>query len=212
MRFALLLRAAVVAASVSCSLFSRCGLASADEIVTLPLDGQFTIVGPFTSLPIYDLDELTIPIDVTVEGGNYIGPGYGYNVQAGWSVSISMGGLDDSLAIFSWGACFNSGAPGCMNGYRSTSALIGAPFPQDPLNPQNYATINMETDLSTFYFGDDSGQGGIPGLVSPLDVTITADLPDGFFITPLPPALPLFAFGCVLIGLFGWRSKRSAAS
>jgi hypothetical protein len=52
----------------------------------------------------------------------------------------------------------------------------------------------------------------------PLDLQLTADVPDGlvvrpFFvtvgeITPLPAALPLFASGLGALGLLGWRRKR----
>jgi len=37
---------------------------------------------------------------------------------------------------------------------------------------------------------------------------LTADLPDGLGITPLPAALPLFATGLGALGLLGWRRRR----
>jgi hypothetical protein len=73
-----------------------------------------------------------------------------------------------------------------------------------------YSTITY----GTFYTSaDDShidggGQNGIPGLVGPVDVVVSADLPSGFFITPLPPTLLLFASGCAVIGLLGWRRNK----
>ena len=41
------------------------------------------------------------------------------------------------------------------------------------------------------------------------DVTFTGAV--GTIITPLPPALPLFATGLAGLGLLGWRRKKTAA-
>ena len=44
------------------------------------------------------------------------------------------------------------------------------------------------------------------------NLQLTADLPDGFGITPLPAALPLFASGLGALGFLGWRKRRKAAA
>jgi hypothetical protein len=63
------------------------------------------------------------------------------------------------------------------------------------------STIDISTlSLASFLGG--------PGTI---DYSVSIDLPNGAYVTPLPPALPLFAAGLGLLGLLGWRRKRKAA-
>jgi hypothetical protein len=52
---------------------------------------------------------------------------------------------------------------------------------------------------------------GLPGYLPSYELFIT--LPDGLsVVTPLPAALPLFATGLGMMGLFAWRRKRKGAA
>jgi hypothetical protein len=63
------------------------------------------------------------------------------------------------------------------------------------------STIDISTlSLASFLGG--------PGTI---DYSLSIDLPNGAYVTPLPPALALFAAGLGLLGLLGWRRKRNAA-
>jgi hypothetical protein len=63
------------------------------------------------------------------------------------------------------------------------------------------STIDISTlSLASFLGG--------PGTI---DYSLSIDLPNGAYVTPLPPALPLFAAGLGLLGLLVWRTKRKAA-
>jgi hypothetical protein len=58
----------------------------------------------------------------------------------------------------------------------------------------------------------ETGPGGPGSQLISLNPHLTVSLPDGLYLTPIPAALPLFAAGLGIMGLFGWRRKRKDAS
>lgn len=94
-------------------------------------------------------------------------------------------------------------------------------------NSQNFTDIDI-SGLGTFDSSPvDTSSPDDPTLHSFFDVFVTITLPPGTYqystplypdetgtlvVNPLPAALPLFATGIGLIGLFGWRRKRKNAA
>jgi hypothetical protein len=59
---------------------------------------------------------------------------------------------------------------------------------------------SIYTDTFIFTVGD----------ITPVNVLLYDDLPDGFYVVPIPQTLSLFATGLVVLTLLGWRKKRNA--
>jgi hypothetical protein len=62
--------------------------------------------------------------------------------------------------------------------------------------------------LSYGAYSISNGFGNIAGVNASWNYTMTFDVSK----VPLPPALPLFATGLGLMGLFGWRQRRAGAA
>jgi hypothetical protein len=60
------------------------------------------------------------------------------------------------------------------------------------------STLDVSTSSLASFLGG-------PGTI---DYSISINLPDGAYVTPIPAALPLFATGLGALGLLGWRRKR----
>jgi hypothetical protein len=45
-----------------------------------------------------------------------------------------------------------------------------------------------------------------------VSASMTVDLPDGLYVTPIPAALPLFATGLGALGFITYRRKRKQAA
>ena len=64
------------------------------------------------------------------------------------------------------------------------------------------STLDISTSSLASFIGG-------PGTI---DYSLSINLPDGAYVTPLPDALPLFASGLGFMALFGWWRRRRVAT
>jgi hypothetical protein len=67
------------------------------------------------------------------------------------------------------------------------------------------STVPSTLDINTSSFASILGGSGT------IEYSISINLPNGVYVTPLPAALSLFATGLGSLALLGWRRKREAA-
>jgi hypothetical protein len=106
----------------------------------------------------------------------------------------------------------NVGAAGgftiCASLCTATSLVFTLTDNSSTLSWANAAAVLMlTTGADTIY-----GHGFDAAVASYSDAGITTTQYAGFFTTPLPAALPLFATGLGAMGLLGWRRKRKNAA
>lgn len=158
------------------------GIASAAQAdtVTLPDNGIFTLVGTTST------EDVRFSISAVFHAPGYYCFGSGY-CQYDERVTAEIG--------------YNSGL------------LIGSPA-SNPFGQQMCYQCDAGTvyPTATFSLLDGSttfsiSSGSLPN-DPPISYTITADLPDGVTLTPLPPTLPLFGSALAALGFL--RTRRNA--
>jgi len=167
-----------------------CSLGSPVQATTieLPLNGNTIINGPFASYP-----ENTISVDLNFQltGGDYIGqtpPDPIYGPFYGYFITINV---DEDAFL---GTCFDNQAGSyCGRELRPDS-------PTTYVSGSKNRPGSIYTDTFIFTVGD----------ITPVNVLLYDDLPDGFYVVPIPQTLSLFATGLVVLTLLGWRKKRNA--
>ena len=122
---------------------------------------------------------------------NYSGFGFGVSPLADYPANNSFGFINFSITlnagtVTAWSlAIVPIGGPGGRGGGTSTSG----------------DSVSRDTCFSGTNCGSGSGFAG-PGVWS-------GRLEDQFSVIPLPAAIPLFATGLGVLGLLGWRRKRT---
>jgi hypothetical protein len=180
--------------------------ARADTILQIPLENQETEILSLVGNPESEILSIGGPfadyggsprftLSFTFTGGVYVGPPItdpnDPGTFHGYYITVEAQGDNPVLAEVQ-GCQFSQPDSGC--GRALTNHPMGAITSSD----------NITGELIV------AGTGTTQGDVTPIsNITADIDLPDGFFLTPLPAALPLFATGLGALGLFGWRGRRT---
>jgi hypothetical protein len=170
----------------------------------LPDNGTVYIIGaiPTPSIWAQISDEVSI---TNLPSGSYPQTDYGYGVRANFSTNAGF--LSDFANLFDAGS--NIPGPPC-----------GVPCPPLPsiLIPGGMGAIALSVSSSGSVSCYTNAESPFPVPCDPaptLTYALLIDLPEGVFVsdtpteTPLPAALPLFAFGIAAIGLVTRRKMRS---
>jgi hypothetical protein len=109
-------------------------------------------------------------------------------------------------------AYFTINAHGLPGFLRGTSGTIRAGFEYTTFVTADYKASGFDIDYLFCPTGYYCSSDPVFDSRSGNDVIATAVIQTGNDITPLPAALPLFAAGLGVMGLFGWRRKRKSAA
>ncbi|CTQ58900.1 PEP-CTERM sorting domain-containing protein [Roseibium album] len=141
--------------------------------------------------------------------------------SAGASCSVFSNDVDDFFLPF--GSFLANGSltlnvTGPSGGFVNSSGtpLVGGGILSGPLNTGVNTFVFADFSTSEARFFIDSG-GFVGGSTAPLTRTIDYTLTLSVFdpsatVVPLPAALPLLASGIGLLGIAGWRRRKSAAA
>jgi hypothetical protein len=172
----------------------------------LPLNGTVSIIG--------DLPASYNP--------SPFGP-VGIEIQAIENFSLpvfSMQNPTTSVGVYQWSADFSvlnqSGSPiaepdlsplgTALTGYGQNCSVV--PYCPNPSGDTSETILSgdlfISSDALTLQIATNVFTMNVPSYALELQVT----LPEGLSITPVPPALPLFAAGLGVMGSLAWRSRR----
>lgn len=172
----------------------------------LPLNGTVTIVGdlpasynpsPFgpVSIEIQAIENFSLPVFNAQSPATSVGV---YQWSADFSVLNENGSSIAEPMLSPLGTA--------LTGYGQNCSAV--PFCPNPSGDSSETVLSgdlfVSGDALTLEVATDIFAMNVPSYDLELQVT----LPDGLTITPLPPALPLFAAGLGIVALLAWRRSR----